>query len=232
MTVMPPKLQPSEPTVPPLKEGDRLTADEFRRRYEAMPEVNKAELLRGIVYMPSPVRFEFHTRPHSLATTWLGNYATFTPGAESGPDGSMRLDDENEPQPDVMLFLPKHAGGQVAISPDDYVTGAPELVFEISGSTKKRDTGIKKDVYREFGVKEYLVWRTDDDMIDWFVLRDGNYVPLAAGPDNIHRSELFPGLWLDAKAMVECDRVRVFQVLQQGCSTPEHTAFVERLAGK
>ena len=41
----------------PLENGDRLTRAEFERRYAAMPRLKKAELIEGIVYVPSPVRY-------------------------------------------------------------------------------------------------------------------------------------------------------------------------------
>ena len=43
------------PRILPLEHGDHLTREEFERRYEAMPHVRKAELIEGVVYMPSPV---------------------------------------------------------------------------------------------------------------------------------------------------------------------------------
>ena len=52
--------------VPPLENGDRLTRDEFERRYEAMPHLKKAELIEGVVYVPSPVRYRHHGAPLSL----------------------------------------------------------------------------------------------------------------------------------------------------------------------
>ena len=55
----------SAPPVPALQNGDRLTRDEFERRYEAMPNVKKAELIEGTVYMPSPVHASGHGEPHA-----------------------------------------------------------------------------------------------------------------------------------------------------------------------
>ena len=62
-----------------LRHGDRLTRDEFERRYDAMPPSTKAELIDGVVYMPSPVNHADHGRPHFNAVAWLGQYAAFTP---------------------------------------------------------------------------------------------------------------------------------------------------------
>jgi hypothetical protein len=35
--------------IPPLQNGDRLTRDEFERRYHAMPQLKHAELIEGVV---------------------------------------------------------------------------------------------------------------------------------------------------------------------------------------
>jgi Uma2 family endonuclease len=145
-------------------------------------------------------------------------------------NNTIRLDDENEPQSDISLFIPTNAGGQSTVSEDDYLTGAPELVFEVTASTRSYDLGIKKGVYEEFGALEYIVWRVQDEAIDWLLLRDGAYVRTAPDADDIFRSKIFPGLWLDWKALLTGDLARVFAVVQQGCATPEHKAFVERLA--
>jgi Uma2 family endonuclease len=216
--------------VPLLENGDRMKAAEFEARYSAMPHVRRADLLNGVVYMPSPTRYESHATPHGMATTWVGNYCMLTPGTESADNGTIRLDDDNQPQADVSLRIPAAAGGQSRLSDDDYLTGAPELVVEIAASSRSYDLGAKMDVYARFGVREYVVWQVEENGIDWFVLRDGRYASVDPGPDDLFRSEVFPGLWLDWKALLNGDRAGVFAALQRGCSTPEHRAFVERLA--
>src|SRR4051794_2440771 len=90
---------PGERAILLLENGDRLTRAEFERRYEAMPELKKAELIEGEVYIPSPVRHGRHSHPHTRLVTWLGDYETDTPGVEAGDNGSIRLDLDNEPQP-------------------------------------------------------------------------------------------------------------------------------------
>ena len=114
--------------VPPLQNGDHLTRDEFERRYDALPHLKKAELIEGVVYMPSPVRQRRHGRPHLHVNTWLGTYEASTPGVEAGDNSTIRLDLDNEPQPDALLFIDPARGGQARISADDYLEGAPELV--------------------------------------------------------------------------------------------------------
>src|SRR5205823_379507 len=135
-TITPPHATVPNPLeIPPLQNGDRLTRAEFERRYEAMPELKKAELIEGEVYMPSPVRHGRHSHPHSLIVTWFGYYAVHTPGVDSGDNGSIRLDLDNEPQPDAYLIIRPERGGQARISADDYIEGAPELVAEVSSSS-------------------------------------------------------------------------------------------------
>jgi Uma2 family endonuclease len=214
---------------PPLEQGDHLTRDEFERRYEGMPEVKKAELIEGVVYMPSPIRWNQHASPHASVITWLGTYQALTPGVSVGDNGTLRLDLENEPQPDAALLIEPSHGGQARLSDDDYVEGAPELVAEVAASSVSIDLHIKLRVYLRNSVREYLVWRVQDQVIDWFVLRHGQYDRLTADATGVFRSEVFPGLWLDTAALARGDLAAVLQILQQGTAGPEHAAFVARL---
>ncbi len=213
----------------PLEPGDELTRDEFEQRYEAMPNVKKAELIEGIVHMPSPVRWMQHAVPHAEFLTWLGTYRTYTPGVHAGDNGSLRLDMENEPQADAALIIDPASGGQVQLSDDDFIVGAPELVAEISSSTASIDLNRKLRVYRRNQVREYLVWRVLDLTVDWFVWRGGEYQLMSPDAEGIVRSEAFPGLWLDSKALVNGEMPRVLEVLQRGIASDEHKQFVERL---
>jgi Uma2 family endonuclease len=218
--------------IPPLENGDRLTRAEFERRYEAMPEVKKAELIEGVVYMSSPVRHRRHGRPQSHLVAWLVYYEAQTRGVEAGDNATVRLDLDNEPQPDGYLIIAPECGGQCRISEDDYIEGAPELVAEVASSSVSYDLGDKLKAYRRNGVREYVVWRMRERQIDWFVLRDDQFVRLEPGDDGISRSAVFPGLWLDAAALVGGELTKVFDVLKRGLESPEHTAFVARLGAK
>jgi hypothetical protein len=202
--------------LPPLENGDRLTRDEFERRCVGLPEDCKAQLIEGIVYMSSALRFQSHGKPHSLVNTWLGFYQAFTDGVEIADASTVRLDDSNEPQPDIALFLQPAMGGQVTLSDDDYLEGAPELLVEISASTVSIDLGAKKNAYERNGVQEYIVWRVLDQEIDWFRLESGRYVDLVPDADGILRSTQFPGLWLDRTALLAGNMRQVLQILQTG----------------
>jgi Uma2 family endonuclease len=194
-----------------------------------MPNVKKAELIEGVVYMPSPVRWNQHAAPHADVIAWLGVYRASTPGVRVGDNGSLRLDLDTEPQPDVAMIIQPSHGGQVRLTPDDYVEGAPELVAEIAASSVALDLKTKLRVYLRNRVREYLVWRVLDQQIDWYVLRGSQYDRLPLNPAGVHQSEVFPGLWLDPAAMVGLDLATVLRVLQQGLASPEHAAFVTKL---
>ncbi|MBI3330470.1 MAG: Uma2 family endonuclease [Nitrospinae bacterium] len=223
-----PQVEP-EKCVPALENGDRLTRDEFERRYEAMPHLKKAELIEGVVYVPSPVRYRHHGAPHALVISWLGQYAAGTPGVGLSGNSTVRLDLDNEPQPDALLLIDPSCGGQTRVSPDDYIEGAPELVAEVASSSVSYDLHAKLHVYRRNGVREYIVWRVLDEAIDWFVLRAGQYERLPVDPNGLLRSEVFPGLWLDPEALVRGDLATVLAIVQQGLASPEHATFVTRL---
>jgi hypothetical protein len=215
--------------VPPLVAGDHLSRAEFERRYRAMPHVKKAELIEGIVYMPSPVSHDDHGAPHFDFVTWAGLYRAFTPGVQGGDNSTLHLDLDNEPQPDAHLRILPECGGQ-SRTVGGYVERAPELVAEIAASSASYDLHEKLKAYRRNGVREYVVWRVWDRAIDWFVLREDQLLPLATDSAGIVKSECFPGLWLDAAALVRGDLARVIQVVQEGIASPEHAAFVARLA--
>jgi hypothetical protein len=215
--------------LPPLQNGDHLTRAEFERRYDAMPGLKKAELIEGVVYMPPPVSFLGHGAPHFDLIGWLSQYRIATPGVRGGDNSSLRLDLDNEPQPDAfLLILPSH-GGQASIDADGYIRGTPELIAEVAASSVSYDLNAKLSVYRRSGAREYLVWRVLDRAIEWFVLREGQYDALPQDASGIFRSEIFPGLWLDPAALIAGELTLVGQTLQQGLASLEHGAFVERL---
>ena len=210
----------------PLETGDRLGRSEFERRYAAMPNMKKAELIEGVVYMGSPVRFESHGSPHGRIMTWLGVYMAATPGVSVGDNVTVRLDADNEVQPDALLRLDPARGGQSRIGPDDYIEGPPELVVEIAASSASYDLHDKKRVYRRNGVREYLVWVIGERRLEWWRLHDADYLPLLAGDDGVMRSAVFPGLALDEQALLAGDLARVLAVLQTELARSEHAAFV------
>jgi len=216
-------------TIPPLENGDRLNRYEFERRYDAMPNLKKAELIEGIVYMPAALRFKSHSQPHSWVIGWLVTYEATTPGVAVGDAPTVRLDIDNEPQPDVVLLIAPEAGGQAQLSDDDYVEGAPELIVEIAASSVAIDLHAKKQAYRRNGVKEYIVWQVLDQKISWFYLEKGEYLDLPADPNGIVRSQVFPGLWLAVAELLAGNIQHVLAVLQEGVQSPEHAAFVQKL---
>jgi Uma2 family endonuclease len=217
--------------IPPLVNGDKLTRPVFEYRYQAMPSVRKAELIGGSVYMASPLHFESHAEPHALIITWLGVYYADTPGIHLGDNATIRLDLDNELQPDALLRLPEKAGGHSRLTPDDYLAGAPELIVEVAASSAAYDLHEKKTVYRRHGVQEYLVWQIYDQCLDWFILKDGDYVVLAPDASGLIQSQAFPGLVLHVKAMLNGHLGKVLTVLKnQGLQTKQHQAFVAQLS--
>ncbi len=213
-----------------LENGDRLSRDEFERRYANMPVHCKAELIEGIVYMAAAaLRLNSHGRPHSLLNAWLTTYHISTLGTLVGDAPTVRLDLLNEPQPDLVLFIDPDYGGQAKVTQDDYIAGSPELLAEIAASTVSIDLGLKKVAYERNGVQEYLVWRVLDRQMDWFCLQDGQYVDLLADDDGITRSRVFPGLWLDRGALINDEMQRVMAVLQLGMVSAEYQQFIEGL---
>jgi Uma2 family endonuclease len=224
-TVRPEGLAPG-PAEPLLEPGDRLSRDEFERRYQRMPNVKKAELIEGIVYVPSPVRAGKHAEPHSHLAGWLALYVSETPGVRCFDNPTVRLDMDNEPQPDLVLMKLPDNGGQARISADDYIEGAPELAVEIVGSSYAYDLHQKKGAYRRNAIREYLVWITGEQRVVWWELRGAEYQEIAPAPDGLLKSGVFPGLWLDTGALLSGDMKTVLAALRRGLDSADHAAFV------
>ena len=207
-------LKPATPArrpVPSLENGDHLSAREFLRRYEAMPEVKKAELIQGIVHMASPVRLDLHGKPDALIQGWLCVYAASHPEATHATNVTVRLDSDDVAQPDAVLFLDAAHGGKAAVDESGYLSGAPELVVEIAASSVSRDAREKLVSYRRAGVAEYLLWRVLDEEIDWFSLEEDEYRPIQP-EEGLLRSRVFRGLALPVAAALSGDLATVLGV--------------------
>ncbi|MEM6401091.1 MAG: Uma2 family endonuclease [Cyanobacteria bacterium P01_D01_bin.116] len=216
--------------IPLLENGDRLTRHEFERRYTAMPDNRKAELIEGIVYMASPLRIRSHGEPHGNLILWLGTYKITIPGLILGDNSTVRLDLDNEQQPDVVLLFDDKNGEQARISEDDYIEGAPELVAEVAANSASNDLHEKKNAYRRNGVLEYIVWQVFENKIDWFYLQNGEYISLEADAEGIIKSKIFPGLWLATSALLAGEMNQVLKVLQQGLNSSEHAEFIKQFS--
>ena len=226
----PPYVVAKKKVPPPLKHGEKLTRDEFERRYEAMPHLKKAELIGGIVYMGSPVRADIHGKPHGYIMAWIGVYCAATPGIDFLDNTTVRLDPDNEAQPDALLRIDE--GGTSLLNDKGYIEGAPELIVEIAGTSADYDLHEKLEAYRRNGVAEYIVWQTQEGRLDWFHLVNEEYVPTSPDADGLIESETFPGLRLAVNALMGGDLATVLSELQKGLETDEHAAFVRQLLEK
>lgn len=210
-----------------LHSGDRMTRAEFHRAYEQTPEDFRAELIGGIVYVPSPLRLP-HGTIHPPFSSIFFAYEAATPGVECGDNTTVMLGEKSEPQPDLYMRILPEYGGQSSTSPDDYVKGAPELIAEIAHSSRAIDLHAKLEDYRRHAVLEYLVVCLDERQVRWFDFRSGQEP--SPDPDGIARIRTIPGLWIHAEALLARDYTRLMAALNAGLATAEHTDFVKRLA--
>ncbi len=212
--------------VPPraLVEGERLDQPTFHARYLAMPPGTRAELIGGVVYMPSPVG-EAHGEAHVPAIVWLSYYAENTARVRVLDNATAILGWRSEPQPDALLRILPEFGGQTTIE-RGLVRGAPELVVEVAKATRYVDLGPKLADYEQAGVREYLVRALDPDEVLWYKQDGGSLVRVPPDGDGLYRSAFLPGLWLDPQALVRGDTRRLREVVDQGLATPEHATFV------
>lgn len=219
----------TEQRVPPLKAGDQLTREEFLRRWHANPRITHAELIGGVVYMPSPVSVE-HGGADGHVGTWLGVYHAYTPGTASERNTTSYLVDDT-PQPDLNLrLLPEYGGGSWV--EEGYLHGVPELLAEVCVSTASYDLNQKYRLYEAARIPEYLAVVMFERQIRWRVLINGRYQLLPPDADGLWRSRAFPGLWLDGQALLSGNVRQVLDRLQDGLRSPQHERFVGDLAAR
>ena len=197
---------------PVLESGDHLSRAEFHRLYCARRDIKKAELVEGVVYVASPRRFDLHAEPHAVIITWLGSYRARNPGLRLGDNATVLLDANNEVQPDACLWREEPSGPRLV---DHYIEGAPQLVVEVAASSASYDLHTKLQAYQRNGVREYVVWRVLDHMIDWFRLREGEYVWVEPDEDGIIESDVFPGLCLDVPKLLVDDLQGVLSEMER-----------------
>ena len=221
---------PEPRTLPPLAHGQRMDQSTFHERYAAMGEGKWFELVGGVVHMVYPA-YESHGLGDSNLISWLCHYRRFTTGVRVVNNVSTILGDDCEVQPDSQLRILEEYGGKARVE-GGYIVGPPELVVEVGRSSWSHDLGAKKADYERAGVAEYLIDGGKPRQVRWFRLREGRYIELAPGEDGIYRSEIFPGLWLDSRALLADDLDALFAALARGLAAPEHAAFVARLAAR
>ncbi len=214
---------------PPLREGDRLTREQFLLRWEAMPHLKHAELIDGVVHMPSPVS-RTHSTHHGHLTGWLFTYGTHTPACELGVEGTWLMG-EDAPQPDISLRILPEYGGR-SKEQGKFTTGAAELIVEVSSSSVALDLGPKLLLYQSAGVVEYITALIGQERVIWRQLVKGKYQEVAPDDDGILRSRVFPGLWLDPEALWKRDGLRLVETLERGIAAPQHADFVRLLESR
>jgi Uma2 family endonuclease len=219
-----------EHDVPELVSGDYMCRDEFLRRWEAMPHLKRAELIRGVVYRPSPLGRAHGVTDNNVAA-WLGVYRAATPGCESASNATWLMGEDDAPQPDTSLYVLPEYGGRSGMR-GNLLQGTPEFLAEVCVSSTAYDLHQKLEVYQEAGVQEYLAVLMREREVRWHRLAGGRFEVLPAPADGVYRSAAFPGLWLDAAALLAGDLARVLAVLNQGINSPDHRAFVEQLAAR
>jgi hypothetical protein len=215
---------------PPLQPGDRLTRAEFLSRWEQHPGIKFAELIGGVVYMPSPLS-RLHGVTDNRVGLWLGYYQAYTSGTEAGGNVTTLMEGEETPQPDDFLRILPEYGGR---SGNDglYVSGGPELLAEISVSSVSIDLTQKFDLYERMGVLEYVAILMHEQEIRWHRLTAQGYKRMKPEAGMIWKSKVFPGLWLNGPALLANDAAKVLATLRKGLRRPEHAAFVKKLARK
>jgi Uma2 family endonuclease len=193
-----------------LHNGDRMSRDEFLWRWEQIPEIKRAELIDGMVYLSSPLS-ERHSDYEQLLNRWLSHYESEVPGLKILPNATWLLGDSS-PQPDLALI--RQAG--TSRSSGKFREGPPELVVEICYSSLAYDLGPKLELYRRARVQEYLTILLEDKKAQWRSLNsDGRYQVLKPSSGFL-KSLVFSGFWLDPGALFPPDRKRLLAGVDAG----------------
>lgn len=150
-----------------------------------------------------------------MIAMWLTHYVAYADGVEHFPNTTFIVDQDNTVQPDSILCSMPREGGTVWFSPHKYLCGSPELVCEIATSSVSIDLHGKFHLYRRTGVREYLVWRTHENLFDRFVNEDGNFVAQPPNAAGLLSSRTFPGLVLDVKSLLARNRAGVLKALDK-----------------
>lgn len=199
---------------PLLSPGDRMNREEFLRRWEQMPDLKFAELIDGVVYMPSPVSLP-HADFDNLIAGWIFSYAMHVPGCRPLNNATWLMTKTSAPQPDLSLRWLKE-GGAKSRQEGKLIAGTPELVVETCVSSRSYDLGPKLALYQAAGVQEYLALLVEERRIEWRYLDHGRYRLMKSHKDGTLRSRVFPGLWLDAEACWKGDRGALVKTLERG----------------
>ena len=199
-----------------LRDGMRMNRAEFHRRYLRMDRIDpsfRAELIEGVVHLRDPMSAsEPHATFQQWISAWCYEYLKRTPGLKSLVAPTVLLDDDAEPEPDVMLR--RRVPGEDATG---YVDRTPEFVVEVSVSTLRKDLGPKFRDYQRAGVPEYLVVDVTGERLHWFVRdADGLLVDLPPDADGLLKSREFPGLWLDPAAFFAEDAAGIEAAVAAG----------------
>ena len=205
-----PSLRRTDPRQIELHNGDRMSREEFLRRWEQIPELKQAELIKEVVYLASPVSTARGSYDILLGS-WLSFYA-YASGQDLLITGNttLLLDDRSF-QPDIAVVKRRQG-----LAKTPYLEQLPDLVVEISYSSQSYDLGPKLAAYRSAGIRDYITVLLREQRVEWRVLSGSRYRVLNASKDGILRSVNFPGLWLDTNALFPHDRQRLFGAIHSG----------------
>ena len=141
--------------------------------WENLPEGTLCQIINNNLIM-APAPFDAHQVVLNIINIRLFNYI------EKKNIGQVRIapydvhfSKQNIFQPDIIFISSKNLD---CIEAKGFV-GTPDLVIEIlSPGTAKKDLSEKKDVYEQYGVKEYFVVDPGSKIVRSFILKGKSFV--------------------------------------------------------
>lgn len=156
--------------------------------FESLPEGTLCQLINDHIIM-SPAPIYEHQRISNKIATQLTNFVEQNGlGDVVAAPVDVYFGKSNVYQPDI-IFISKD---RLNIVQGGKVKGAPDLVIEIlSPGTENLDRKDKKDVYEQFGVKEYWIVDPQTKLATGYKLENDRYVETASQKETL-ALHLFP----------------------------------------
>lgn len=201
--------KPMPRAVPP---SEKFTYSEFCSRVQEQ----KADLIRGEIIMAPPATVKHEEFVNYLSTLLRRFVKKQKLGMVIGSRVAMKLDDENAPEPDLMLIR----NDRLHLLGNTEIFGPANVAIEvISPGSRRLDTVDKKKLYAEFGVAEY--WLIDIHKQEAHFWRNENatWKNLPVDKNGVFHSVAITGFWLRLDwlfAAEQPDEVEIVQTILAG----------------
>jgi Uma2 family endonuclease len=177
--------------------------------YANITEEEKAEFINGAIVIHSPVRSK-HNNAGLLLVGLLNSFVYKYDLGYVGYEKIMVCLARNDYEPDICFF---DKSKSVDFTPEQTLFPAPDFVVEIlSPTTEARDRGIKFIDYADSGVREYWIIDADLEIVEQYILQEGEYRLIIKSNSGDLSSVAVPNFHIPIRAIFDpCENLRVLQ---------------------